>query len=277
MLKWIMQSMLLLLLVYGPLTPTLSAQGEKRAALIIGNSAYQYIIPLRNPYNDAIRLSEVFERLGFKVLCGTNMTKFEMDEYILLFSRQLQSAEMATFFYAGHGIQIDSKNFLIPTDFDPSNKENPSSQLISLNKILYEMEKNEQTSIIFLDACRDNPLNEQIALEVAKGRSMDPDEGRGIKKVHRGLAKVEGKAGTLIVYATQPGNIALDGTGLNSPFTAALLEYLEEPGMEIRDILTNVRMEVMKKTEEKQIPWDHSSLIEKVYFKKKKRSFAPPP
>ena len=132
--------MILLLLMYTTLASPLNVRGEKRVALIIGNSAYHHTRPLRNPYNDAIRLSETFERLGFIVLCGINMTKIEMDEYIQLFSNQLQNAEIATFFYAGHGIQINTKNFLIPTDFDPSNKENLSSQLVSLNKIMHEIE-----------------------------------------------------------------------------------------------------------------------------------------
>jgi len=95
--------------------------------------------------------------------------------------------------------------------------------------------------------------------------------------VGQGLAEVEGKAGTLIAYATQPGNVASDGDGDNSPFTEALLRYLREPGLEIRDMLSYVRVRVMKKTSDQQIPWDHSSLIKKVYFKKKKTRFAPPP
>ena len=112
---------------------------------------------------------------------------------------------------------------------------------------------------------------------MGQGRSVMIDEDRGVKGIRQGLAEVEGKAGTLIAYATQPGNIALDGTGRNSPFTEALLKYISTPGLEVRDMLTKVRARVMEKTQEKQIPWDHSSLIEEIYLKKKKKRFAPPP
>ena len=103
------------------------------------------------------------------------------------------------------------------------------------------------------------------------------DEKRGVSGVRQGLAEVEGKAGTLIAYATQPGNVASDGDGRHSPFTEALLEYIKEPGLEVRDMLTRVRATVIKQTSGKQIPWDHSSLIEEIYLKKKKKRFAPPP
>jgi uncharacterized caspase-like protein len=253
------------------------AQAAKKVALVIGNSAYQNASQLRNPFNDATKLSESFTRLGFKVIRVINMAKADMDKQIQYFSRQMRDAEVAVFFYAGHGIQINGKNFLIPIDFNPLEMEHLGAQLVSLDNILHEMEKGDHTSIIFLDACRDNPLADQISSNIAQGRSMKLDRNRSVDDVRQGLAEVEGKAGTLIAYATQPGNIALDGTGLNSPFTEALLEYIEEPGLEIRDVLTRVRMRVMKKTGKKQIPWDHSSLVKKVYFKEKKRWIAPPP
>ena len=189
----------------------------------------------------------------------------------------MSGAEIVVFFYAGHGIQINSKNYFIPIDFNPLKTESLRVQLVSLDEIQYEMEKNEKNSILFLDACRNNPFADKIASFIAEGRSMKIDEERGLIKISHGLAKAEGKAGTLIAYATQPGNVALDGDGANSPFTEALLKYIEEPGLEIRDVLTKVRMRVMKKTNKQQIPWDHSSLVDKVYFKEKKRWVAPPP
>jgi uncharacterized caspase-like protein len=257
-------------------SPTI-AQAGKRVALILGNSAYGHSTPLRNPVNDANALSKAFTRLGFKVIQGVDQTKLEMDDQIQLFSEHLKGTELAVFFYAGHGIQLNFKNYLVPVDFNPRLDTNLISQLISLDNILHELEKKKCISIIFLDACRDNPLANKLAANLSSGRSLLIDEKRGVKVVGQGLAEVEGKAGTLIAYATQPGNVASDGDGKNSPFTEGLLEYIEQPGLEIRDMLSYVRMRVIKETAEKQIPWDHSSLVKKVYFKKKKRRFAPPP
>lgn len=253
------------------------AQAEKRVALILGNSAYRHSSPLRNPVNDAKALSESFTQLGFYVIRGIDQTKSGMDNHIRLFSKNVEGAKLAVFFYAGHGMQLNFENYLVPIDFDPQAGSNLISQLISLDNILHELEKEKRVSIIFLDACRDNPLANKLASNLESGRSMSIDENRGVKVVGQGLAEVEGKAGTLIAYATQPGNVASDGVGNNSPFTEALLRYLEQPGLEIRDMLSQVRVRVMKKTSDQQIPWDHSSLITKVYFKKKKTRFAPPP
>lgn len=253
------------------------AQAENRVALILGNSVYMHSTPLRNPVNDANALSKVFNRLGFKVVCGIDQTKSEMDKQIQLFSKHLEGAQLAVFFYAGHGMQLNFKNYLVPINFDPRVETNLISQLISLDNILHELEKEKRVSIIFLDACRDNPLANKLAANLDSGRSLSIDKTRGVKVVGQGLAEVEGKAGTLIAYATQPGNVASDGDGNNSPFTEGLLEYLEVPGLDVRDMLSYVRVRVMKATSEKQIPWDHSSLVKKVYFKEKKRKFAPPP
>jgi uncharacterized caspase-like protein len=275
--KWQGRIIAFVVMTCAALVSTGIACAEKKVAFVVGNSAYLHAPQLRNPYNDATQLSEALTRLDFEVIRVLNMGKDQMDRQIQRFSGKMKNADIAVFFYAGHGIQINSKNFLIPVDFDPENTENLGLQLVSLDKVLHEMEKGKHTSIIFLDACRDNPLADQISSNISAGRSVRLDQNRGIDDVRQGLAEVEGKAGTLIAYATQPGNVALDGAGLNSPFTEALLEYIEEPGIDIRDILTKVRMRVMKKTKEKQVPWDHSSLVEKVYFKEKKRWAAPPP
>jgi uncharacterized caspase-like protein len=253
------------------------AWAKKRVALILGNSAYMHTTALRNPVNDANALSKAFTRLGFEVIRGTDLAKSGMDRQIRKFSRHLRGADLAVFFYAGHGMQLNFKNYLVPVDFNPQVGKNLIFQLISLDNILHELEKKKRVSIIFLDACRDNPLANKLESSLSEGRSMMIDKNRGVKVVGQGLAEVEGKAGTLIAYATQPGNVASDGDGNNSPFTEGLLKYIEEPGLEIRDMLSYVRVRVLKKTAEKQIPWDHSSLVNKVYFKKKKRRPAPPP
>ena len=243
----------------------------------MGNGEYVHSASLKNPPNDARAMTKELEKLGFKVIPGVNMTKVDMDRVIGAFSARASGADLAVFFYAGHGMQINYKNYLVPIDFNPEDDSYLIEQLVELDRVLYELEKEERTSIVFMDACRDNPLTKVITAKMSQGRSLLIDKDRGVGVVGRGLAEVKGNAGTLIAYATQPGNIALDGTGRHSPFTEAILKYIDEPGLEIRAMLTKVRSRVMRKTRKKQIPWDHSSLIENVYFKKKKKFFAPPP
>lgn len=269
-------SLLTLFLGYAIVFPC-DAIAEKRIALVCGNSSYLYSSPLKNPVNDARAISDALDKLGFNVIRGIDLSKSKMDRQIAAFSKRLQGADIAIFFYAGHGLQLNMKNYLVPIDFNPNSDAYLITMLVSMDTILSELEKEKSVSIIFLDACRDNPLASKLAAHMGRGRSLLFDENRGVSVISQGLAEVEGKAGTLIAYATQPGNIALDGAGRNSPFTEALLKYINIPGLEVRDMLTKVRVRVIKKTREKQIPWDHSSLVEEIYLKKKKKRFAPPP
>jgi len=269
-------SLLTIFLGYAIVFPC-DAIAEKRIALVCGNSSYLYSSPIKNPVNDARAISEALDKLGFNVIRGTDLTKLEMDRQIAAFAKRLKDADIAIFFYAGHGLQLNMKNYLVPIDFNPNSDAYLITMLVSMDTILSKLEKEKRVSIIFLDACRDNPLANKLAANMGRGRSLLFDENRGVSVIRQGLAEVEGKAGTLIAYATQPGNIALDGTGRNSPFTEALLKYINIPGLEVRDMLTKVRVRVIKKTREKQIPWDHSSLVEEIYLKKKKKRFAPPP
>lgn len=269
-------SLLTIFLGYAIVFPC-DAIAEKRIALVWGNSSYLYSSPIKNPVNDARAISEALDKLGFNVIRGTDLTKLEMDRQIAAFAKRLKDADIAIFFYAGHGLQLNMKNYLVPIDFNPNSDAYLITMLVSMDTILSELEKEKRVSIIFLDACRDNPLANKLAANMGRGRSLLFDENRGVSVIRQGLAEVEGKAGTLIAYATQPGNIALDGAGRNSPFTEALLKYINIPGLEVRDMLTKVRVRVIKKTREKQIPWDHSSLVEEIYLKKKKKRFAPPP
>jgi uncharacterized caspase-like protein len=274
--KFIKFTLLNIFLGYAIVFPC-EAIAEKRIALVFGNSAYLYSNPIKNPVNDARAISEALDKLGFSVIRGTDLTKLEMDRQVETFAKRLKDADIAIFFYAGHGLQLNMKNYLVPIDFNPNSDAYLITMLVSMDTILSILEKEKRVSIIFLDACRDNPLASKLSANMGRGRSLLFDENRGVRVIRQGLAEVEGKAGTLIAYATQPGNIALDGTGRNSPFTEALLQYITIPGLEVRDMLTKVRARVIKKTREKQIPWDHSSLVEEIYLKKKKKRFAPPP
>lgn len=251
-----------------PLATGCATQPE-RVAFIIGNSAYSHASPLKNPSNDASALAEAFTRLGFRVIQGRNLSHEGMERQMRNFYQYLGGAETAVFFYAGHGLQINGKNFLVPVDFDPERDEYLTTQLVQLDSVLDEMANRAQHSLVFLDACRDNPFTTTLASKLAKGRSVPIDATRGVKVVGNGLAEAKGNVGMLIAYATQPGNVASDGSGAHSPFATGLLKYVDEPGLEVRELLSKVRMSVVGETAGQQIPWDHSSLTENYYLKKK--------
>jgi uncharacterized caspase-like protein len=257
--------------------PSYAAPVSGYMALIIGNSAYRFTSPLKNPVNDAVALAAALERLGFTVVRGFDLSSTAMDFQVSKFAESLRNAKVVFFYYAGHGMQIDGRNYLVPVDFDPSGKSTLGAGLVGMDKVLNNLTGGRSVSIIILDACRDNPLASKLSAEIKGGRYMTLSGDRGIQIIGKGLAEIKGGVGTLIVYATQPGNIAVDGDGNHSPFADGLLQYIESPGVEIRDILTQVRKYVIKKTLNRQIPWDHSSLVERVYLKPKLERSAPPP
>jgi uncharacterized caspase-like protein len=253
------------------------AYAQDSVALLIGNGEYERAPRLKNPVNDASALAKKLHGLGFMVLHGHDLTRDELVQHVESFGSLMEDAEIAVFFYAGHGLQVNGRNYLIPVDFNLEAEADPTSQLVSLDEVLREMVSDQRVNLIFLDACRDNPFADELSRIQSNSRSVAADSTRGIKVVAQGLAKVEGGVGTLIAFATQPGNVALDGTGDHSPFTTGLLEYMGNPGTEVSDMLRNVRKHVYEVTDGKQIPWDHSSLVEKYFFKKKKQRSAPPP
>ena len=257
--------------------PACAAPMSDYMALIIGNSAYRFTSPLKNPVNDAVALSAALERLGFTVVRGFDLSSAAMDFQISKFAESLGRAKVVFFYYAGHGMQIDGRNYLVPVDFDPSGKSTLGAGLVGMDKVLNNLTGGQSVSIVILDACRDNPLASKLSAEIKNGRYMTLSGDRGIQIIGKGLAEIKGGVGTLIAYATQPGNVAADGDGNHSPFADGLLQYIESPGVELRDILTQVRKHVIKKTQNKQIPWDHSSLVERVYLKHKLERSAPPP
>ena len=164
-----------------------------------------------------------------------------------------------------------------PLEFDPKAEGNLADQLFGLDDALEKIASEDRVTLVFLDACRDNPFAKQLEASMSGGRSLAVDDTRAVKVVGQGLAEVEGGVGTLISFATQPGNVAYDGDGNHSPYAEGLLEYIGEPGTEVGDMLKNVRKHVYKVTDGEQIPWDHSSLVERYYFKKKKQRRPPPP
>ncbi len=231
------------------------AAAEKRVALIVGNSSYQHAPRLSNPGNDAGDMAAKLRSLGFEVVDGIDLGKRDMEKRIRAFSDILAGADVGLFYYAGHGLQVDGRNFLAPIDAELRAESDLDFEAVELELVLKQMVRNAPTSIVFLDACRDNPL----ATSLAKvSRSI---------AIGRGLARVETPASMMIVYATEPGKVALDGTGRNSPFTAALLRHIDTEGASISDVMIDVRNDVLKETGGQQRPFESASLTGKFYFK----------
>ncbi len=233
-----------------------SPRKEDRVALVLGNSSYQHAPTLENPKNDAADLSTALEKLGFKVITGIDLDKGGMERAIRDFARALKSSKVGLFFYAGHGLQVNGRNYLVPVDAKLEDASGLDFELIRLDLVQRTMEREANTNIVFLDACRDNPLARNLA------RSM----GTRSTEIGRGLAAVESGVGTLISFSTQPGNVALDGTGRNSPFAGALVQQLLAGRGDLADMLISVRRSVMKVTANRQVPWEHSSLTDRFYF-----------
>jgi uncharacterized caspase-like protein len=231
-----------------------AAVADKRVALVIGNSAYQHVAQLTNPAND---IASALKKLGFVVIQKADLTKTATDNAVREFSVALNKAELGLFFFAGHGLQHNGRNYLMPVDARVSTAAALGVEMIRLEDIQKVMEASAKTNIIFLDACRDNPIQ----------RSLAPGMGTRSLERGRGLAAAEAGVGTLISYATQPGNVALDGRGRNSPFAGALSRHILKADVDLNGILISVRKDVMTETAGRQVPWEHSALTGLVYFR----------
>jgi formylglycine-generating enzyme required for sulfatase activity len=228
------------------------ACANTRVALVIGNGAYQNAAKLANPANDAGDVAQLLRRVGFDVIDGRDLDQRAMVEKIREFGRKLERADVALFFYAGHGLQVAGKNYLVPIDAKLERPGDLNFETIDLAQVQAQMAAENRVNLIFLDACRDNPLARTLARSMGGGT-------RAIA-VSQGLASVQSTVGTMIAYATQPDDVALDGQGRNSPFTTALLKHAATPGLEISTVMKRVRVDVIATTRGKQVPWDHSSL-----------------
>lgn len=224
------------------------AVAEKRVALVVGNSAYRHAAALPNPVNDAKAVGEAFRRLGFDVEVATDLDKAGMDGALRRFGDRLEGADAGAFFYAGHGVQVNGVNYLLPIDARLLNERALSFEVVNIQTVLAQMEAAKRVNLVFLDACRDNPLGRNLA---SSGRSA----------VGRGLARIDAATGTLISYATKEGEIAADGSGRNSPYTTALLKHMETPGLDVGLMLRRVRADVLRATNDRQAPWEYGSLL----------------
>lgn len=247
--KWF--AVVLLLLVSA--TDTLA---EKRVALVIGNAEYANAAPLKNPVNDASDIADKLGSVGFEVIKAIDLDQTAMRRSVKQFADALAESDVALFYYAGHAVQVDGKNYLAPIDTDLQKLSDLDFETISLEFVQRQMEREARTSLIFLDACRNNPLTRQL---LRRSRSVNAGQG---------LARLEPSGeGTFIAYATQPDNVALDGTGRNSPFAKALLQNIERPGVEISSLMTDVRRSVYEETNGEQLPWTNSSLLGHFFFR----------
>jgi uncharacterized caspase-like protein len=243
-----------------------AAQVQKRVALVIGNSAYQHAGLLDNPKNDATDVTAALKKHGFQVIAGFDLDKAGMDRKIREFAEAVPGATAAVFFFAGHGLQVSGHNYLVPIDAKLTTAAALDWEMVRLDLVHRSMERETATSILFVDACRNNPLARNLA-RVMGTRSAE---------IGRGLAPVEAGVGTLVSFSTQPGNVALDGTGRNSPFATALIKHIQQTKDDLSNILIAVRNDVLKETKGQQVPWEHSALTGRFYFDPT-ASVRPPP
>jgi uncharacterized caspase-like protein len=227
-----------------------SALADKRVAFVVGNSKYQNVTALTNPANDAAAVTEMFRKASFDVVeSRRDLKNTEMRRALRDFTEKARDADIAVIYYAGHGIEVDGTNYLIPVDAVLERDTDAYDEAIALDRILQAIEPAKQLRLVILDACRDNPFAKSMKRTVAS------------RSLGRGLAGVEPtRPNTLIAFAAKGGSTASDGDSKNSPFTTALLKYLAKPGLELGKAFRLVRDDVMKATENKQEPFVYGSL-----------------
>jgi len=231
------------------LTPSDSTSvQESRIALIIGNSKYK-ILPLANPVNDANDMATALKKCNFKVMESINATRKEMRRLIRKFGEEINKGAVGLFYYAGHGIQVDGENYLVPINAEVYTEREVEDECLKVSSVLRQMESaGNSLNIIILDACRDNPF------------------GRSFRSRNMGLAKMDAPTGSILAYSTAPGSIAADGVGRNGLYTSKLLKYIIEPNLPIERVFKKIRIDVVKASNGKQIPWESSSLMGDFYF-----------
>jgi uncharacterized caspase-like protein len=229
------------------------AVAEKRVALVVGNSAYQNVSRLENPKSDALLVADTLKRLGFTLIGGqaqVELDKAGFDSAVQRFGSQLMGADVALFYYAGHGIQVRGTNYLVPVSANPTREADVDFQMVDVNLVLRQMEgAGTRLNIVILDACRNNPFG-----------------GRGLRAADGGLAQVRAPEGTLLSYATQPGNVALDGDDGHSPYTRALVETMQKPGLDVLQTFNQVGLVVKRATGGAQQPWVSTSPIDGTFY-----------
>jgi hypothetical protein len=246
------RSILVVIAVLLALTLSNRAVAATRIALVIGNGAYPNIGELANPSNDARLMADTLRQLGFEVIEKINVSQKPMKKAIKAFGNRLNRAgkdAVGLFYYAGHGVQVNGENYLIPVNVEIIDEADVDIEAVGMRAILQNMAyAGNDMNIIVMDACRNNPFK------------------RGFRSASRGLARMDASKGTLIAYATAPGDVALDGKGENSPYTEALTANMLKPGVTIERMFKDVRNAVVETTKSAQIPWESSSLTGGDFF-----------
>jgi Caspase domain/YARHG domain len=229
------------------------AAAERRVALVVGNSAYQSVPRLDNPKNDALLVADTLGRLGFTLVgsgAQVDLDKSKFDSVVQSFGNQLIGADVALFYYAGHGLQVRGTNYLVPITANPTRETDVDFQMVDVALVLRQMEgAGTKLNLVILDACRNNPFG-----------------GRGLRAADGGLAQIRAPEGTLLSYATQPGNVALDGDDGHSPYTRALVETMQRPGLDVLQTFNQVGLIVKRATGSSQQPWVSTSPIDGSFY-----------
>ena len=231
------------------LAPTQPAPGnERRVALVIGNSAYKSS-PLRNPANDARAMARALADVGFAVTVLEDGTRAGMHRAVRLFGDELLRGGAGLFYYAGHGMQVRGRNYLVPVDVEIEREDEVEFQAVDANLVLAKMDSAKNSlNLMILDACRNNPF------------------ARSFRSSSQGLAQMDAPSGTLVAFATAPGSVAADGDGENGVYTKHLLKELRQPGVAVEQLFKRVRIGVSIETGDRQIPWESSSLKGDFFF-----------
>jgi uncharacterized caspase-like protein len=235
-----------------------AASADRRVAVVMGNAHYANAPPLRNPGNDATDIDAALTRLGFKVTLRLDATRRQFDQALEQFSRDAKTADAALFYYAGHGLQYQGRNYLVPVDAELRDEVSLRYETAAVEEVKEALEGSNGVKILILDSCRDNPFTERL------NRSLRLST-RDIPRL-QGLAREEGAKGMIIVYSTQPDEVANDGIGRNSPFSTALLKELDEPGLEVDAMFRRVENDVYRATSGAQLPELSISLAPAYYL-----------
>jgi len=240
---------------FAGVTPTAAAAEGRRVALVIGNGAYGNVPALLNPPNDASDIAAALKRLGFTVSLATNASFDDMRRGLIALGRDAAGADMAAVYFAGHGMEINGDNWLIPIDAALKRDTDAANEAISLQSVMLQVSNTTSLGLVILDACRDNPfavrMNRSLATRAA---------------TMGGLGRIEPTGNVLVAYAARDGTTALDGDARNSPFAAALLRNIEAPGVEVTFMFRNVRDDVMEATRNQQQPFVYGSLSRKAIY-----------
>jgi hypothetical protein len=248
---WVLMNLTVVAAQQRAIRPTQKASPTPvRQALIIGNSTYDHTSPLRNPTNDARAISQTLSRLGFEVETLTDVNQRQMEQAINQFGDKLRNRRgVGLFYYAGHGMQVRGENYLLPIDINPRSAADIRYDAVPVGKLLGQMEEAANgMNLVILDACRNNPFN------------------RNFRSTNQGLAQVIAPTGSFISYATAPGEVAADGDGANGLFTERLLKHMVVPGLKLEEVFKRVRVDVQQESNNRQVPWDSSSLTGDFFF-----------